>query len=143
MKSAMVVLLGGAVLAGFATGGAAQSSRVAPSGPASPCNSGVCKIDVTVTDCGAAGGISVNRPLLSMSKKGSSTVIHCTIVTPGYVFAAGGIRFDPANANFQRLPGGQPNVIRMTNTKAALGDFYYWVEVANCVPLDPWIRNDP
>ena len=143
MKHALVSLIGGVALAVVATCGVAQSKRSPPSGPADPCNSGICKIDVTVNNCGAAGGITVNRPFLSMSKTGSSTVIHWTIVTPGHVFAADGIRFDPAAPDFQRLPGGQPNVIRMKNTKATLGDFYYWVKVANCVPLDPFIRNDP
>ncbi|MBK9608919.1 MAG: hypothetical protein IPO58_21735 [Betaproteobacteria bacterium] len=141
MKPLSYKWIAAAVLTGFAVTAQAQSAHTPPSGPPTVCNAGICKIDVTVKDCGASGGITVAPAYLRTPMGSGSAVIHWKIVTPGYVFAQGGIRFDPPNANFQQLPGGPANEIRMRNNKKSTGNFYYFVDVLNCIPVDPFIEN--
>jgi len=143
MKLKPCSLIAGATLAGFAACASAQQlpAHPPPSGPPTVCNAGICKIDITVTNCDASGGITVAPPYLRTPVASGSAVIHWKIVTPGFVFSRDGIRFDPPNANFQLLPGGPANEIRMRNSKTSTGNFYYFVDVLDCIPVDPFIEN--
>jgi len=144
MKHALTSLIGGAVLAGFVTWSAAQTQQPPQDKPPVICNAGICRITVKVNDCGAKGGIDVDPLLMSMKRSGGHPrIIEWTIATPGYVFATPGVWFAPPVPDFQPLPSGQPNVVRMRNTLQTFGTHYYWLEVANCIPVDPFIRNDP
>ncbi len=141
MKARPYSSIAGAALAGFVACASAQPAHPPPAGPPTICNAGICKIDITVNDCGAIGGIAVAPPYLGMSVASGAATIHWKIVTPGYVFSQGGIRFDPPSPNFQPLPGGPANEIRMRNLKKSTGNFYYFVDVLNCIPVDPFIQN--
>ena len=141
MKPISCSLIAGAALAGLVTCASAQPVHVPPAGPPTICNPGICRIAVTVNDCGASGGIIVDPPYVAMPGTSGPAVIHWKIVTPGFVFAAGGIRFDPAQSQFHQLPAGPADEIRMRNDRTSRGDFYYFVEVRDCIPVDPWIRN--
>jgi hypothetical protein len=141
MKPIPYSLIAGAALAGFVACASAQPAHPPPAGPPTICNAGICKIDITVNDCGASGGITVAPAYLGMPVASGPATIHWRIVTPGYVFEQNGIRFDPPSPNFQRLPGGPANEIRMLDKKTSTGNFYYFVEVRNCIPVDPFIQN--
>ena len=142
MKAILYSSIAGAALAGFAACAAAQSAaHPPPPGPPTICNAGICKIDITVTNCGAIGGITVAPANLGMSVASGPAVIHWKIVTPGFVFSQDGIKFDPLSTNFVPLPGGPANEVRMRNMKRSTGDFYYFVDVLNCIPVDPFIQN--
>jgi len=136
------LLIAGLVLSGIGSGAFAQPQHQPPTVPPVPCNAGICNIEVKVNTCGAKDGISVQPQFLSMAASGSSTIIHWKIVTPGHVFAPNGIVFDPATSQFHRLPGTPPNEIRMRNDKSTQGNFYYYVDVQDCVRVDPWIQNN-
>jgi len=69
------------------------------------------------------------------------TIIEWKITTPGYVFAPNGISFSPPSPQFHLLPGTPPNVVRMRNDHTSMGNFYYYVDVLHCVPVDPWVIN--
>ena len=141
MKAIPCALIAGAALAGFVACATAQPVHVPPPGPPTICNTGICKIDVTVNDCGASGGIKVDPLILAMAGSAGARTIHWKISTPGFVFAPNGIQFSPPDPQFHRLPGGPPNEIRFLNDRTSSGDFYYFVEVRDCIPVDPWIRN--
>ena len=143
MKAMSCSLIAGATLAGLigCTPGLCQPTHPPPGGPPTICNAGLCEISVTVNDCGAIGGIAVSPSYLGMPMAGGAAVIHWKIITPGFVFSSGGIRFDPPNTNFVLLPGGPANAVRMRNMKRGTGDFYYFVDVLNCIPVDPFIQN--
>ena len=142
MKPLPSSLIAGAVLAGFVACASAQPVHPPPPGPpATICNAGICTIQITVNNCGASGGIKVDPGDLGMPVASGPAVIHWKIVTPGFVFATDGIRFDPPSPQFRPLPSPQPNEIRMRNDKSATGAFYYFVDVLNCIPVDPFIRN--
>jgi hypothetical protein len=134
-------LLAGAALAGLVACASVEAAPTPPSANPPVCNAGVCKVEITVADCGASGGITVNPAEFAMPTGSGPAVVHWKILTPGHVFAPEGIRFDPPTAQFQRLPGGPANEIRMRNDRSARGDFHYSVDVRNCVPVDPFIRN--
>ena len=142
MKANLYSSIAGAALAGFVICAAAQpAAHPPPPGPPTICNAGICKIDITVNDCGAIGGIGVNPAYLGMPGTSGPAVIHWKIVTPGYVFSQDGIKFDPPSPNFVPLPGGPANEVRMRNMKKSTGNFYYFVDVRNCIPVDPFIQN--
>ena len=142
MKATRCSSIAGAALAGFVSCVAAQpAAHPPPTGSPTICNSGICKIDITVNDCGAIGGIKVNPDHLGMAGTSGPAVIHWKIATPGFVFSLDGIRFDPPSPNFQRLPGGPANEVKMRNHKKSTGNFYYFVDVQNCIPVDPFIQN--
>jgi hypothetical protein len=120
---------------------AAQSGR--PPGPppglgATPCTPGICVIRVFVDDCSSAGGIRLDKPLVSVAE---AVNLRWEIVTPGHVFAPNGIEFDPPNPQFEAQNSPRPNEFRLRNHKTAAGDFYYFVNVQGCARHDPWIRN--
>ena len=143
MKAILNSFIVGAALAGLlgCASVSGQTLHRPPAGQPTLCNAGVCEITVTVNDCGAIGGIVVSPAYLSTSLTSGPAVIHWKIVTSGHTFSTGGIKFDPPSANFVPLPGGPSNEIRMRNIKKATGDFYYSVDVVNCIPVDPFIQN--
>ena len=115
--------------------------RVAPPGlAASPCPPGVCVIQVFVDSgrCAGADGISVDKPLVSANV---AVNMRWEIVTPGFVFAADGIVFDPPNPQFEPRHNPMPNEFRIHNTKSQTGDYKYTIKVQGCTPYDPWVRN--
>src|SRR5262249_16838751 len=137
MKTVFCSFVASAVVAGFATCVLAQPAR--PPGPPVACTTpGVCRIQIRVDDCGQKGGISVTPAVMSMARP---AIIDRTITTSGHVFAPNGISFGSAGAQFHVLTGTPPNVIRMRNDHTSLGDFYYYVDVLHCVPVDPWVIN--
>lgn len=111
----------------------------------SPCNSGVCKVDVSITACSAPGGVAVDPPTLPVPVRQANN-IEWTIVTPGYTFAQNGIviadyykQFDPPHLT------GSGRKITVHNRNTNSGPVYYSVNVmmgaTPCVALDPWIFN--
>jgi hypothetical protein len=134
-------LRGGVALIGMcAIFGAALAQPRSPSGNPTPCNSGICILTITVDgDCSKPGNISIDRPFVSVSAPNN---MRWVIATPDYVFANDGIRFDPPNAQFETQPSPKPNEFRIQNKKSQPGDFYYWVHLEGCAPLDPWVRNN-
>jgi hypothetical protein len=137
MKTVFYSFVAGVAVVGVATHVFAQPSR--PPGPPVACSTpGVCRIAIRVDSCGQKGGISVTPPVMSIARP---AIIEWTITTSGYVFAPNGISFSSPGAQFHRLPGTPPNVIRMRNDHTSLGDFYYYVDVLHCVPVDPWVIN--
>jgi hypothetical protein len=113
--------------------------RSPPAGIAAvPCTPGVCVIRVFVDDCHAPGGIRLDKPLVEADR---AVNMRWEIATPGFVFAANGIAFDPPDAQFQPQPSPRPNEFRLHNAKSQAGDFYYFVNIQGCRPHDPWIRN--
>ncbi len=135
------------VLASFVTAAAilgvvacstAQVARTLPAGAPVPCNPGICTINVTVASCGTAGGITVDKPFVSVAGPQN---MRWNIVTPGFVFAANGIEFDPPNSQFQVQNSPDPAEFRIHNQRSQSGDFYYFINVQGCLRADPWIRN--
>jgi hypothetical protein len=121
--------------------GCAQPTRPPAPPPglaAAPCTPGVCTIQVFVDRCNAADGIRLDKPLIEVT---SAVNMRWEIVTPGFVFDANGIQFEPPNAQFDVQHSPRPNEFRIHNRKSQLGDFYYFVNVKGCVRHDPWIRN--
>ena len=107
------------------------------------CNSGVCKVDVSITACSAPGGVEVN--IKNLKVQGARN-IEWTIVTPGYTFAQNGIaiadyynQFDPPH----QTGSGTKITVHDRNTNS--GPVYYSVNVmmgaTACAALDPWIFN--
>jgi hypothetical protein len=102
------------------------------------CPPGVCVIQVFVDDCSAPGGIRLDKPLVEVT---AAVNMRWVIVTPGFVFTAAGIEFDPPAAQFEAQHSPQANEFRLHNQKARNGDFYYAVNVQGCRKHDPWVRN--
>ena len=108
---------------------------------ASPCPPGICVIQVFVdrSRCTGTDGITVDKPLVSATQ---AVNMRWEIVTPGFVFAADGIVFDPPNPQFEPRNSPHPNEFRIQNTKSQTGYYKYTVNVLGCTPYDPWVRND-
>ena len=141
-RRAMAVLA--AALGGMALTATGYAQR-APAPAGKPCNPGNCVITVTVKDCQAEGGISVDPITVTVS---SARNMRWEIVpkNSGFVFADDGIKFDPPNAQFQPKNSPKPDEVHIHNAKTQLGDFYYFVNVkqadgTSCKPLDPFVRN--
>ena len=128
----------GIAMLGIVSCSTVQVARTTPAGPPVPCNPGVCTLTVTVTSCGGVGGITVNPPYVSVA---SPQNIRWNIVTPGFVFAANGIEFDPPNAQFEPQHSPDATEFRLRNHHRQTGDFYYFVNVQGCLRADPWMRN--
>ena len=124
----------------LALNGCAQPKLPPPGLVASPCAPGVCVIQVFVDSgrCAGADGISVDKPLVSATQ---AVNMRWEIVTPGFVFAADGIVFDPPNPQFEPRNSPSPNEFRIHNTKSQTGDYKYTIKVQGCTPYDPWVRN--
>ena len=122
----------------FLLGTAIAQPRLPPGNP-TPCNSGICTLTITVGgDCSKPGNISIDRPFVSVAAPNN---MRWVIATPGHAFASDGIRFDPPNAQFEVQHSPRPNEFRIQNKKSQNGDYYYWVNLDGCAPLDPWVRN--
>ena len=118
---------------------AAMAQPAAPSGNPAPCNPGTCTLTITVTgDCKQPGNISIDKPFVSTS---AAVNMRWTIATPGHEFTADGVRFDPPNPQFEVKNSPKPNEFHIHNKKLKNGDFYYFVNLKGCAPLDPWVRN--
>ena len=105
---------------------------------ARPCTPGNCTITVTVTACNQPGGISVDAPLVEVSK---AVNMRWVIVPSRFAFAANGIQLDPPHPQFRVQNSPRPNEFRLHNAKTQVGDYHYLVNVEGCLPLDPLIRN--
>lgn len=123
-------------------------------GPGLPCNSGVCKADVTVSagGCGTASNITVNPDPLPIPKN-TPHKIEWTIKTDGYTWvpAPGGITGLPPGApgmftNPHDTGNGKKYTIDDGNTDTAPTSYKYGVNLMDpsgklCAVLDPSIRN--
>jgi hypothetical protein len=110
-----------------------------PSGNPTPCNPGTCTLTITVKgDCRQPGNISIDKPFVSTS---SAINMRWTIATAGHEFTADGIRFDPPNPQFEPRNSPKPNEFHIHNKKSSNGNFYYFVNLKGCAPLDPWVHN--
>jgi hypothetical protein len=118
--------------------GPAQAAHNPPTPPAKACTPGICVIHVYVDNCQAPGGIRVHMPYAST---GGAVNLRWVIDTPGYVFAANGIEFDPADPQFEPKASPQPSEFRIQDHNSSAGDYYYYVNVQGCLQLDPWIKN--
>jgi len=116
-----------------------------------PCNSGVCKLDVTVTDAGCADPNNIKvvpDPLLV--KKGEPNRIEWTIQTKDYTWvpAPGGITGLP-NPPFHdpHVTGnGRKYDLKDDNTETNPTDHKYAIHLVDpkgkpCAVKDPIIRN--
>lgn len=138
-----IAMAAAALLACMAAAGPALAQHKPASASATPCNPGNCRITVTVNDCQAEGGITVDPDNVAVN---SARNMRWEIVTPGYVFAANGIQFDPPHAQFEPRNSPKPNEIHIFNKKTQNGDFYYFVNVkksggGDCRQVDPFVRN--
>jgi hypothetical protein len=114
--------------------------KVPPPGLApSRCTPGNCDITVTVTNCTAPGGITVDKPLVEVS---TAVNMRWTITPSTFAFAASGIQLDPPDAQFEVKPSPRPNEFHIHNHKRSNGDFYYYINVQGCAQADPFIRNN-
>ena len=119
-----------------------------PSGPAGaqparPCNSGVCKVDVSVQSCDN-GTLSVTYDPIPVP---SPNRIEWTLATDGYKFPADGIKVASDDFDSGNVTGnGRKFSVRDKHTK--LGEFKYSVKVVRtsdnktCKVWDPVIRNE-
>jgi hypothetical protein len=114
-----------------------------------PCNAGVCKVVVRVTDCMAVNGISVSEPKLYVDKPKESKTIIWEFETNGYFFPPNGIIIgkDPAGElhDLKVAPKGKSVKIENKHQQSNY-EIYYSVNVMmdggiSCIPLDPTIFN--
>lgn len=131
--------------------GQQQPAAGGGSGKPPPCNSGVCKLDVTVTDAGCAdpNNIKVNPDPLLVTK-GVPNRIEWTIQTKDYTWV-------PVPKGITGLPPSQftdPNVtgsgkkyeLKDANTDTKPTDHKYAIQLLDpkgkpCTVKDPIIRN--
>jgi hypothetical protein len=117
--------------------------------PALPCNSGVCKLDVTVAAGGCAdpANITVSPDPLVVS---GANNIEWTIKTDAYTWvpAPGGITgLPPAQfSNAHDTGNGKKYDIHDANTDASPTDYKYGINLKDangnlCAVKDPTIRN--
>ena len=117
---------------------------VAASPAQEQCSPGNCRIAVTVTNCQAPGGITVDLDPVPVD---SPRNMRWEIVTPGYVFPANGIDFSPPNAQFEPKNSPKANEVHIFNRKTQNGDFYYYINITDgsgnaCARADPTVRNN-
>ena len=113
---------------------------------ASPCNGGVCKVSVTITDCTAVGGVSVDYDSLFLKAPNN---IEWGFATPGYSFPSNGIVIGSDPKGELDKPKVASNGKKVTvHDKHTQTNYriYYAVNVMRddgtpCIPLDPWIVN--
>ena len=129
MKATRCSSIAGAALAGFVSCVAAQpAAHPPPTGSPTICNSGICKIDITVNDCGAIGGIKVNPDHLGMAGTSGPAVIHWKIVTPGFSFSPDG----------RRLVAGGPGVYQFWEAPEFRAPLITPAAATNSVPGTLW-----
>lgn len=112
-----------------------------------PCNPGLCIVAVTITDCAAEDGVSVDRPMIDVFE---SQNIQWDIVTNGYSFVRSGKQNGIVIKDYYGQFGAPQHVsnkrITVQDHHTHSGPNYYVVYVmkddgTRCVPLDPWINN--
>jgi len=121
-----------------------------PIATADPCNSGVCKVDVTVSDCTVKTGFTVSEPLL---KVGAPNRIEWTLVTSGYSFVSDGIDIKKNDGVFEdpKVMGGGKKFSWYDRHNSAPSyapkDYDYLINVVKdngsvtCGHFDPRISN--
>ncbi len=139
--------LAAVILAAFAVCACGKSERV--EGASGDCNSGVCKLDVTVAAAGCAdpANISVSPDPVKVPKN-QPNKIEWTIATDGYswVAAPGGITSLPST-QFENPPdNGKKYQIHDKNTDQVPTDYKYDVHLKDangnlCGVKDPTIKN--
>jgi hypothetical protein len=133
--AALCIALSGCAMPGSHHFGGGPAPKTAPK----PCPPGNCELKVTVNDCKARGGITVEPDNVSVDEAKN---MRWTIVTPGYEFTANGIMFFPPNPQFEYRHNPRPNEFHVHNRKDQPGDYYYFVNVKGCLPADPWVHNN-
>ncbi len=127
--------------------GCAPAVRIASPPPhLSPvkCTEGNCKITIDVRDCATPGGIVLDKAFVDVDRPVN---MFWEIRTEGYEFAEHGILFVQENApkdqqQFEPKSIGGGKTFKVHNKKTAPGDYYYFVLIKGCAPLDPWVRNN-
>ena len=119
-------------------------------GGTSPCNSGTCKADVTVSgSCADPNNITVKPDPLPVPK-GNPNSIEWTIQTDGYTWVAppGGITGLPSSifTNPQVTGNGRKYDIHDANPETSPTDHKYGINLMDpsgrsCAVKDPFIRN--
>lgn len=120
-------------------------------GSSLPCNSGVCKLEVSVAAAGCANpaNITVTPDPLPVPK-GSPNKIEWTIKTDGYTWVAepGGVTGLPAGMfkNPHATGSGKKYDIHDDNTDSSPTDYKYAIHLTApngslCAVKDPFIRN--
>jgi len=130
---------------GFAACACSQPTGVA----GTPCNNGVCKLEVTVASggCSNAANISVNVDPLKVPKN-QPNKIEWTIVTDGFswVAAPGGITSLPPSQFENPQDNGKKYQIHDKNTDQVPTDHKYDIHLKDtsgnpCAVKDPTIKN--
>lgn len=136
------MVLYSAIAAAVGLSGCAGGTKEA----ALPCNQGVCKVAVTITNCAASGGVSVEPVTLRVDQTNN---IEWEFATGGYLFAQNGIVIGVDPKGELDPPVLAPNRKKITvhdHHKETNYWIYYAVNVTKedgtpCVSLDPWIYN--
>ena len=108
----------------------------------SPCNGGVCFVQIDVSSCSAPGGITANPDALSVDAPNN---IEWTINRDGFRFPDNGIVFTDAQFKQPHVTGnGRKFIVR--NDHTSVGKFKYVVNLLDgngtpCRPLDPFVNN--
>jgi hypothetical protein len=113
------------------------------------CASSKCDIEVAVTNCAEANGVSVNINALDV--RGRNVKLLWKIVTPNYRFADIGIEINSNDPKREfNDPTRESDMEYSWKYKASPNirkTYKYTVYVervdptATCKPLDPWVRN--
>ena len=132
MKSTYIVA--GIVVIVVAVGGCAAFA------PTSPCNSGVCKVTVTVQACQANGATATPDPVPVPAENN----IEWTIATDGYLFTETGIAVQ--GTGFRNAPGVTGNGKKFTVHDAYTDirpNIKYSIEVHPTASTTPCPKTDP
>ena len=107
------------------------------------CTPGVCKVTVTVRDCFAWDGISVDHERVVVRNRQH---IQWEIATTDYTFTDDGVKIDwnPGNEFDDPRPAGKN--FQWHDNYTIKDRFKYTINVRNkngvrCRPYDPWIDN--
>ena len=113
------------------------------------CASNKCDIEVTVNNCLAERGITVNIKALEV--RGRNVKLQWTIVTQNYKFATDGIVIKDYDSKREFTdPTRESDKIYSWKYKASpdvkkVYEYGVYVEridpSASCLPYDPWVRN--
>jgi len=111
-----------------------------------PCNEGVCKVAVTISDCTAQRGVSVSPDPVLVD---APNKIEWEFATDGYSFPQNGIIIGPDPKGELGKPVVAPNGKKVTvhdKHRETNYSIYYAVNVMKndgtpCIPLDPFINN--
>jgi hypothetical protein len=131
-----VAMTAAALLGSFVLAGPAQAQE-------EECDPSDCTITITVNNCQATGGITVDPEVVVVR---SRRHMHWVIVPQGYEFASNGIEFRNPHPQFGRRDSPRPHEFHIDNDKSEAGYFYYYVNVKevngqSCTRVDPTIHN--